>query len=279
MPTPSPDLAGEPSAHPTTGHVPAAQPVALPRLIARGALAGAAAGMVTGLFSLLLAEPIMDRAVRLEQAGAAAEHSHSHAGPPADHHTEMFSRGEQHFGLIVSTVASAVAFGVLFAVVYALVHRRDLRARPWERSLGLAGAALVGLWLLPFLRYPANPPGTGDPGSLGLRTATWLGAIVISPGTVLLAWRIRERLHTVGAPARQGSVALIVCAGLALLFLLPDNPDAVAVPPELLWDFRLAAAAASVLLWITLGAAFGLLGMRALRPAPARSDALPVPSA
>jgi hypothetical protein len=230
-------------------------PTTLPRLLGRGAAAGGIAGLLTGAFSYLLAEPVLDRAVRLETA--------RHAGEGHSHTEEIFTRTEQHLGLVLAAVATGVALGVLFAVVYAALHRRDLDHRPWERSLGLAGAALTGIWLLPFLRYPANPPGVGDEATVGLRTASWLGAIAIGTAAVVVAWRLYAQLDRASAPVRQVAAAGVVVAGLAVLFLLPDNPDAVDVPAGLLWEFRMWSAASSVLLWAGLGAAFGALGLRA----------------
>jgi hypothetical protein len=236
--------------------------ITLPRLLGRGAAAGGMAGLLAGGFSYLLAEPLMDRAVRLEAARHAAE---------ADEHTEeVFTRAQQHLGLVLASIIAGIAFGVLFAVVYAALHRRDLGGRPWERSLGLTGAALIGFWLLPYLRYPANPPGVGDPDTVGLRTASWLGAIAIGVAAVIVAWRVYAQLGRAAPPVRQAAGAGIVIAGLALLFLLPDNPDPIDVPAGLLWDFRMLSAATSVLLWVGLGVAFGVLGLRASAGTPRR---------
>ena len=183
------------------------------------------------------------------------------------------TRSTQHVGLLVATTATAMAFGLVFAVVYALLHRRDVDADPWGRALRLAAAAFTGIWLLPFLRYPANPPGVGDPGTIGLRTNAWLAAIAISLIAVVLAWKIHSHLVARGtsAPLRQLAVAGLLIATLASLFALPDNPDTVDVPAILLWNFRLLSVAASGLLWATLGVTFGLLGRKAEQRAVAAS--------
>ncbi|MFF6829827.1 CbtA family protein [Streptomyces longwoodensis] len=227
-------------------------------LLGRGALAGGAAGLVSGGFSYAFAEPVLDRAVRLEAAREKAQ------GVSA---AEVFSRSTQHVGLLASTVVTGAAIGVLFAVVYAILHRRDPDSAPWQRSLTLAGAGFTGIWLLPFLRYPANPPGVGDPGTLGFRVNAWLAAIGIGLIAVVLAWRLHAWMaqRQYSAPVRQLTVAAVVVAALASLFALPGNPDAVSAPATLVWDFRLLSAASMGLLWAGLGAGFGLLGVRAAR--------------
>jgi predicted cobalt transporter CbtA len=237
-------------------------------VLGRGAVAGAVAGLFGGGFSYLFAEPLMDRAVRLESAREVAGRS------VADRHVEVFSRATQHVGLLVATTVTGLALGVLFAVVHLLLHRRALDAEAWPRALRLAAAGFIGLWLLPFVRYPSDPPGVGDPGTVDLRTRAWLAAIGISLTGVILAWALHSRLagRGRGAPVRQLSVAAVLIAATTALFALPGDPDAVDVPAGMLWDFRLWSIAAALLLWAVLGAVFGLLGERAARhallPAP-----------
>ena len=135
-------------------------------------------------------------------------------------------RSTQHAGLLVTAVVTGVVVGVLFAVVCSILHCRDPDGAPWRRSLTPAGAGFTGVWLLRFLRYPANPPGVGDPGTLDTCVNIWLAAIGIGLIAVVLAWRVHGRLaeHGRSVPQRQPAVVL---AAPTSLFPLPDNPDAV----------------------------------------------------
>lgn len=242
-------------------------------LLRRGLAAGALAGATAGVFALLLAEPLMDRAVRLEEErGATAEaHGHTHGAADAagavEHHADLFTRDTQHLGLVVTSVVAGLAIGVFFAVAHTLVHRGGPDERPWPRALALAAAGFTGVVLLPFLRYPANPPGVGDAGTVGERTGYWLAAVAIGVLGMVLAHQVHKRLTGRGTPVRQTAVALTVAAVLAVLFALPGNPDPVEVPATLLWDFRVLSLGSQVLLWAVLGAAFGGLGVRARRRA------------
>ncbi|MDK1473758.1 CbtA family protein [Streptomyces sp. 549] len=252
-----------------------------------GLLAGGAAGLVTGLFALLLAEPVMDRAIALEEERSAASGSgHDHAAGHAAEAEEVFSRGTQHFGLVVTAVVVGLAVGVFFALVYSLVHRgvragarsgEAPGAREWPRAMTLAGAAFLALSLLPALRYPATPPGVGDGGTVAERQLLWLAALVIGVLGMALAWQLHLRLADRAQPVRHLAVAGAVAATGAVLFLLPGNPDPVPVPPELLWDFRVLSLLSHGLMWATLGAVFGVLGMRAATARPA-SDREPRPA-
>jgi predicted cobalt transporter CbtA len=240
-------------------------------LLGRGLAAGGAAGLAAGLFSLLAAEPLMDRAIRAEEARsggtsqalkAVGEHTHDDA-TAVQHHEELFSRSTQHVGLVVSAVIAGLALGVLFAVAYALVHRRTPQTEPWRRALVFATAAFLAVSLLPGLRYPANPPGVGDSGTVSERQTLWLASIVIGVLGMLLAWQVSARLAERPAPVRHIAVALTVIAVLAAMFALPGNPDDVPVDATLLWNFRVLSLASHGVLWGVFGAVFGALGLRA----------------
>lgn len=231
--------------------------MSLTTLIGRGGLAGACAGLVSGLFSLVLAEPVMDRAIALEHQRSAASGE--------EHGAELFTRDVQHIGLLVATVMTGLAIGLIFGVIYAVLHRRDPAADPWARSLRLAAGGFVGVSLLPFLRFPANPPGVGDPDTVDVRTIAWLAAIVIGLAAIVGAAEVSRLLARRSVPARQLAAVGVVVIGLAALFLLPGSVEVTGVPADLLWTFRLFSIAGTALLWGGLGVAFGLAGLRAGR--------------
>lgn len=253
-------------------------PYPLLPLLGRGLAAGGVAGLASGLFSLLLAEPLMDRAIGLEEKRATAEsaaHAKAgHAGHAAEAE-ELFTRGTQHFGLVVTAVVVGLALGVFFTLAYVLTYRtaRSGADRTWQRGLGLAGACFLALTLLPGLRYPANPPGVGDSGTVTERQGLWLAALVIGVLGLVLARQLYVRGTRAGhgLPARQLTAAGAVLATLAVLFLLPGNPDAVPVPASLLWDFRVLSLASHLLLWTVLGAVFATLVARTERAGRTRA--------
>jgi predicted cobalt transporter CbtA len=222
--------------------------------IGRGGLAGACAGLLSGLFSLIFAEATVNRAIALEHSEGA----------------EVFTRDTQHVGLLVTSVLAGVAIGIIFGVVYAVRHRRDPGSDPWGRALRLGIAGYLGVSLLPFIRYPANPPGTGDPNTVSVRSAWWLAAIVIGLATMAAVAEVRKRLATASTPMRDLATAGAVVLGLVVILLLPATPPSDAVPAELLWSFRLYSLATTGILWVGLGAGFGLAGWRAAAKAVPR---------
>jgi hypothetical protein len=51
----------------------------------------------------------------------------------------------------------------MFGLAFAFFRGRLGAKSDWSRSLSLAAALFGGVALLPFLKYPSNPPGVGTP--------------------------------------------------------------------------------------------------------------------
>ena len=184
----------------------------------RGVIAGAAGGALAGVFEYALAAPVMDRAVRLESAREDAEHAAQEAaGQAVAHHAEVFSRGTQHLGLLVASLATGVALGVLFGVLFGVLYAARRRAHPavgtgrdgWRRALALGGAAWFAVYVVPFLRYPANPPGVGDPDTIDSRTHAYLAAVAIGVLGVVAAVRLAGDLRRRGSRPSHRQLAVV----------------------------------------------------------------------
>lgn len=243
-------------------------------LILRGLVCGLLAGFLAFGFARTFGEPLVERAVAFEAAEAAAK------GEPAE--AEVFSRATQAgLGLLTGTLAVGTACGGLFALVFALIYGRlgPLRAR--ELSVLLAAAAFTVLVVVPMLKYPANPPSIGDPGTIGLRTALYFELIAVSVATAGLAVALSRVLSSAwGAfEANVAGVALFVAAMAVASWLMPtvdEVPDTFSA--DLLWRFRIVAVGLQAVLWATVGLGFGALAHRCLEVpgAAAMSRRLPV---
>jgi predicted cobalt transporter CbtA len=217
----------------------------------RGLAAGLLAGLLAGVFAYLFAEPVLDRAIRLENAA----HEHSE---------QVFDRGEQKAGLVLATALYGTSVGALFGLLSASFRR--LYRSEWRRSLALAGAIFLGAVLLPFLKYPPNPPGVGaDPSTLTGRTLAYLAMIALGMLAVLAAWRFARGLEGASPPVRDLTSGAVLIGLWAFVYLaMPDfGGTGGHAPADLVWDFRLSALATQAVLWAGIGCAFGLLGERA----------------
>jgi hypothetical protein len=216
-------------------------------IIGRGLLAGLAGGAAMAAFLLLVGERSIRDALALE-----ARHDGGHGD-------EMFSRGVQ----VTGGVMAALIYGVLLGAVFAVVHTATRPAgatNAFHRSLGLGAVGYVTVVLVPALKYPANPPGVGDPDTVGLRTASYLTLLGASILLAILARALWIRLRDRGVSEEVRVIvvggAWLVAIGFALA-IWPTNPDDVSVPAQLLWRFRLAALGGAFVLWTVLAVSFG----------------------
>jgi hypothetical protein len=228
------------------------------RLIEALVLAGVIAALVTGVFHLIVSERFVDRAIALEEAAAQQEL----AGTTAEEHEPVFSRRTQKLGLVVGELLYGLAAGMVFAGAFALLARRlPGRSRRAQIAL-LAVIVVVATVLIPFVKYPANPPGVGDPETLTRRQLLYVGCVLLSVAGAWLAARgtasLRARGWSAPAAVMAGIVFYVIWA-VVLLLALPDRGDPVSTPDRLLWQFRAASLAGQVLFWVVFAAVFALV--------------------
>ena len=223
----------------------------------RGMAAGLLAGLLAGLFAFLVGEPMLDRAIALEEA------AHHEEG-----HEEVFSRSTQKAGLFFATGLFGVTTGGVFGISYAFFRERLAAGSDFKRSISLAGAIFAGAFLIPFLKYPANPPTVGDPATIRERTAAYFTLVTLSLLAIFLAWLAARALKSRGINARNrrlmAGAGLVVVLGV-LFLLLPAAPSSDGFPSGLLWAFRLSSFGTQLIFWSGLGLLFGLLCRRAGR--------------
>jgi hypothetical protein len=223
----------------------------------RGLAAGLLAGLLAGLFAFVVGEPLLDRAIGLEES------AHGAGGDE-----EVFSRSTQKVGLFFATGLSGTFVGGLFGLAFAYFRGRLNSESDWTRSLSLAAAIFAGAFLIPFLKYPANPPTVGDPATIGARTVAYFAMVGLSLLAVLAAWHATRVLKGRGTsqPVRHVAVGLGFVAVVASLFVsLPASADPGNFPAGLLWSFRLSSLGTQLVLWTGLGVVFGALCERANR--------------
>ncbi|WP_171163595.1 CbtA family protein [Streptomyces sp. I05A-00742] len=239
-------------------------PVSVRALLVRGMLAGLGAGLLALVVAYALGEPHVDAAIAFEEA-----HSHEHGGE------ELVSRSLQSTaGLATGILVYGVALGGIAALAFCVALGRVGRFGPRATALLVAVGALLAVYVIPFLKYPANPPSVGDPDSLDRRTALYFLmialSVLLSVGAVVLGRRLAPRLGNWYATV-AAAAALLVAVGLAYAFLPSVNELPKDFPAGVLWRFRLAALAVQAALWGSFGLFFGHLAERLLVPAAVRA--------
>jgi predicted cobalt transporter CbtA len=171
-----------------------------------------------------------------------------------------------------------VALGGIFAVAFALLRRRLRTPSDSYAALGLAAAGFVGIVLVPFLKYPPNPPAVGDPATITKRTVSYLLTLVIGLLAVwagVAAYRWAQRFGD--APwirLAGGGLAFVATVVAAYLILPAINEVPGSFPATLLWQFRFASLGTQAVLWTLLGFGYAaLVDRRTQVTSPAESAA------
>jgi hypothetical protein len=238
-------------------------------LLIRGMLVGLVAGLLVFSFGKLFGEPQVDRAVTFETAMDEAKANMTKGMlMPADE-PELVSREVQaSFGLFTGVVVYSTAFGGLFALVFAFAYGRAGNLSPRAVSALLAAGGIVALYIVPNLKYPANPPSVGEPETIGIRTGFYFLMMLISIAAMVAAIMVRKRLVPLyGGWAASliggaGYLVVVIIAGTFMLPVINEVPEAF--PAVLLWRFRMASLGMQAIMWTTIGLLFGWLTERAM---------------
>jgi hypothetical protein len=259
-------------------------------LLIRGMLVGILAGLVAFGFAKIFGEPQVDRAIAFETAmdaakakaeaattGTATNMSMASSATMANGMAmsnaegaapELVSRGVQStIGLLTGVVTYGAAFGGLFALVFAFVYGRIGRLGPRATAALLAGAGFIAIFVVPYLKYPANPPAIGNPDTIGYRTEFFFLMILISIAAMTLCVQMARGLMARFGKWNSiliGAAAFLAIVVIAQLILPTINEVPDAFPAVVLWKFRVAALGIQVCMWTTLGLVFGALSERSM---------------
>ncbi|TDU90058.1 putative cobalt transporter CbtA [Kribbella voronezhensis] len=228
-------------------------------LLVRGLIVGLLAGLLAGTFAFVTGEPRIDSAIAIEEANASA-HSHDAGSGHHEHAAEeepLVSRDGQRFGLFLAASLYGVALGGIFAVGFTLLRRRLRTSSDSYAALGLAAAGYVGIVLVPFFKYPPNPPAVGDPDTITQRTVTYLltlviGLLAVWAGVAASRW-VQRFGDLPWIRLAGGGAALVLTVVVAYLILPKINEVPGTFPATLLWQFRLASLGTQTVLWTLLG--------------------------
>jgi predicted cobalt transporter CbtA len=246
-------------------------------IIGRGLVAGALAGVIAFVFARIFVEPVIDRAIGFED-GVGAAHEAMHGGH--EHGAEVFTRGVQaNIGLGFGVIAFSVAMGALFAVVFAVAYGRVGNVSARVLSLYVAGGMLLSLYVVPALKYPANPPAVSLEETIRQRTLLYLLMVVLSAalfvGAVYLGRQLGQRLGAWNATlAAAGSYIAAIAVVMLILPKIDETPGPLrdnagnivyeGFPADDLYQFRLYSLGTQVVMWTTIGLVFAVLAARFL---------------
>ncbi len=216
-------------------------------------ISGCFAGVIHGLTNLALVEPYLDEAIGIENQKLFASGNEDDSPEFWAEYTSY--RVWQKGGQILAGSMLGTSVGALFGIVFAFSRNSLPLGNNMKKGLILAGIMWMVLYVIPFLKYPANPPTVGDPDTILLRTILYLSFIAISGFGALGFYQLFKKLRK-GRKifAIFGFGAFMVGAYL----LMPSNPDEISAPLDLVNGFRIMSFVAVTVFWISLGIIVGL---------------------
>ena len=223
-------------------------------LIAIVLVSGAFAGLIHGGVNLVIVEPILDDAIGIENRNLFE--SGEEEDTPEFWVEYNSYRDWQKGGQVLAGVILGTSIGALFGIVYALSRNSLPGNHDIKKALVLAGIMWLVIFFIPFLKYPANPPTVGDGDTVVLRGTLFLAFIAISGFSAVGFYQLSKKF--------QGKKKLISAIGYGIFItvaalVMPENPDEITAPMQLVDEFRIMSVLGVSIFWITIPIILGAL--------------------
>ena len=215
-------------------------------------ISGSFAGLIYGGLNLVLVEPFLDDATNIENQNLFESGEESDS---PEFWVEYYSyRSWQQGGQILAATILGTSIGSLFGIVFAYSRKSLPSENNLRKTLVLAGIMWLVLFTIPFLKYPANPPTVGDGETVVLRGILYLSFIAISGFAALGFYKLFKKLKNQKKIIPFIAYAIFISI---VFFLMPENPDEVTAPEELVNQFRASSFITSTVFWFTLAIILG----------------------
>jgi predicted cobalt transporter CbtA len=216
---------------------------------------GAIAGIVLGLINQAIIEPFIDKAISIETQRNISR------GESVDTTQQSQYRIWQKGGEVVAAATYGISLSALFGIVFVYGRRSLPGFDNKKKALFLAAIMFFVIFLIPALKYPANPPVVGNPSTIYYREMLYVGFIAVSGFSALALALSYKGLQTY---LPEKPTWLIVSLIYAIIMIsayiaFPSNPDKVTIPADLIISFRVASVFTIGILWGVLGVIVGVL--------------------
>lgn len=217
-------------------------------------VSGALAGLVLGAVNLAIVEPYLDQAIGIENENLFA------SGEEEDTFEFWIEyegyREWQKSGQILAGVILGTSIGSLFGIVFALSRNSLPGNHDVKKTLVLAGIMWFTLYFIPFLKYPANPPTVGDTETVVIRGILYLSFIAISGFGAWGFYKLSKKFKN------KKKLVSVIGYGIfisAVFFAMPENPDIISAPLDLVEGFRAVSVIAVSAFWVSVAVFLGFL--------------------
>ena len=216
-------------------------------------VSGALAGFIHGSVNFAIVEPYLDQAIGIENQNLFAS-GEVEDSPQFWAEYEGY-RVWQKSGQILAGVILGTSVGALFGIMFALSKNSLPGKNVVTKAIVLAGVMWITIYLIPFLKYPANPPTVGDTETVVLRAILYLSFIAISGFGALSFYKLSKKFqNNKKYLAILGYVAFII----TVFIIMPENPDKITAPMNLVNEFRFMSVLGVTSFWVSIGFILGL---------------------
>lgn len=214
-------------------------------------ISGAISGTILGIMNLAIVEPVLDKAIGNEIQNEVSE------GNTIDEQEIQSYRIWQKTGQIAAGIVLGISLGALLGISFIFGKKILPGSNNQKKVMALVGIIWLVIFLIPMLKYPANPPTVGDPDTIYERQNLYVTFTMISGFIALGLAFLYERID--GRPLRKFVIISIIYSGMigGVFITMPNNPDQIFAPIELVEEFRLASGFTMSIFWLVLGITFG----------------------
>jgi predicted cobalt transporter CbtA len=220
-------------------------------------LAGAIAGTILGAINQVAVEPYIERAIELEmlQQNTTAQSGQVITNPAEFAAYRFWQKG----GEIIAGTILGLSIGSLYGIVFAYTRGSISGTNNnKKKALIVAGIMWLVLFLMPALKYPANPPAVGDPETIYYRQSLYVGFLAISGFSALGLSFLYSKMTSSSNTKKTIIIPSAYAAIMAGAYLaMPANPDPINAPIDLVIGFRITSAITISVFWALLGIIFG----------------------
>jgi len=219
-------------------------------------VSGFVAGTIHGAVNLAIVEPYLDKAIGIENQ-ALFESGEAEDTPQFWVEYNAY-RDWQKSGQLLAGGILGMSIGALFGIVFAYSRNSLPKGHTVKKTFVLAAIMWLTIFLIPFLKYPANPPTVGEADTVILRQTLYLLFIAISGFSAVGFSRLYKKLENKKYLAFVGYAVFIT----AVFFIMPPSPDEVTAPMDLVNGFRTMSVMAVTIFWIAEAIILGALWQR-----------------
>lgn len=215
-------------------------------------ISGAIAGTIFGLINLALVEPYLDRAIGIEVQNTVS------AGEDVNPIEHVNYRFWQKGGEVAAGTILGMSFGALLGIVF-VFGRKIIPGSNIRKALVLSGIVWLVIFLVPAIKYPANPPTVGDPDTINYRQYLFISFILISGFTALGLSLLYTKMKAKSS-LKFLTISIIYTIIMINAFIfVPPNSDEITAPMDLVNGFRIMSMLTMTVFWVVLGITFGLI--------------------